>query len=58
MRRRSKIALVVPHEQLKGQDGVKEACRILFGDDAMRRYNEYFEQHETGYVEPLDSSAA
>lgn len=58
MRRRSKIALVVPHDQLEGQAGVKEACRILFGDDAERRYHEYFEQHETGYVEPLGTTAA
>lgn len=44
MRRRSKIALVVPHEALKDQAGVKEACRILFGSDADRRYAEYFDQ--------------
>lgn len=58
MRRRSKIALVVPHEQLQEQVGVMEACRILFGGDAERRYRQYFESHENGYVESLGSTAA
>ncbi|MEL6545735.1 MAG: glycerol-3-phosphate dehydrogenase C-terminal domain-containing protein, partial [Myxococcota bacterium] len=44
MRRRSKIELVVPREQLQGQDGVREACRILFGDQAEERYREYFDR--------------
>lgn len=42
LRRRSKIALVVPHEALRRAAGVREACRILFGDDADRKYDEYF----------------
>jgi glycerol-3-phosphate dehydrogenase len=44
LRRRSKIALVVPHEEIKHARGIREACAILFGDDAERRYREYFEQ--------------
>ena len=43
MRRRSKIALVTKHEDLRDAAGLKEACRILFGDDADARYAEYFE---------------
>ena len=42
MRRRSKIALVVPHETLRHADGIHEACEILFGDQAGRRYDAYF----------------
>ncbi len=42
LRRRSKIALVIPHDEVKRAEGIQEACRILFGDDASRRYEEYF----------------
>jgi glycerol-3-phosphate dehydrogenase len=42
LRRRSKIALVVPHEALRRASGVREACRILFGEEADRKYEEYF----------------
>jgi glycerol-3-phosphate dehydrogenase len=42
LRRRSKIALVVSREDLRRARGVKEACRILFGDEADRKYDEYF----------------
>ena len=42
MRRRSKIALVVPHETLRHADGIHEACEILFGDQAQQRYDAYF----------------
>lgn len=57
MRRRSKIALVVAHEELQGQSGVMEACRILFGSDAERRYREYFDDHASGYIEELGGAA-
>ncbi len=43
MRRRSKIALVVPHETLRQADGIHEACEILFGDQARAKYDAYFE---------------
>lgn len=55
MRRRSKIASVVPHEMLKEQRGVKEACRILFGQDADQRYDEYFEEFERADEEPIST---
>ncbi len=42
LRRRSKIALVIPHEDLKQAQGIYEACRILFGEQANKRYDEYF----------------
>jgi glycerol-3-phosphate dehydrogenase len=42
LRRRSKIALVVSHDVLEHAAGVREACRILFGDRADEKYAEYF----------------
>ncbi len=42
LRRRSKIALVVRHEDLRGAEGLREAARILFGDDADAKLAEYF----------------
>lgn len=44
LRRRSKIALVVRHEDIRQAEGLMEACRILFGDEAQARFDEYFEQ--------------
>lgn len=43
LRRRSKIALVVRHEDIKNAQGLMEACEILFGDQAQEKYDEYFE---------------
>ena len=45
LRRRAKVSLVVPHEQLRQSSGLKEACRVLFGNDAEERFNSYFELH-------------
>ena len=42
LRRRSKLALVVKHEDLKKSDGLWEACKILFAEDAADRWEEYF----------------
>ncbi|WP_346797827.1 FAD-dependent oxidoreductase [Halomonas sp. Bachu 37] len=42
LRRRAKIALVVGHEELRKSEGLKEACRMLFGDQAQQRFDEYF----------------
>jgi glycerol-3-phosphate dehydrogenase len=42
LRRRSKISLVVHHESLRRAVGLQEACRVLFGNDADRRFAEYF----------------
>lgn len=42
LRRRSKIALVVPQDGIREAPGLMEACRILFGAEAQARYDEYF----------------
>jgi glycerol-3-phosphate dehydrogenase len=42
LRRRSKISLVMHHDALARAKGLREACKIFFGDDADRRWEEYF----------------
>jgi glycerol-3-phosphate dehydrogenase len=42
LRRRSKLALVARHEDLKQSKGLKDACEILFGEEALERWKEYF----------------
>jgi glycerol-3-phosphate dehydrogenase len=42
LRRRSKIALVVRREEIERAAGLREACRILFGDEAEAKIAEYF----------------
>jgi len=43
LRRRSKIALVVPRRTIQHAEGMMEACEILFGkEQAHGRYDEYF----------------
>jgi glycerol-3-phosphate dehydrogenase len=42
LRRRSKIELVVRREEIERAPGLREACRILFGDEAEERLREYF----------------
>jgi glycerol-3-phosphate dehydrogenase len=42
LRRRSKIALVIARSELRDAPGLRDACRLLFGDEADARYNEYF----------------
>jgi glycerol-3-phosphate dehydrogenase len=42
LRRRSKIALVVRHEEIRAAPGLREACRILFGSEAEAKMEEYF----------------
>jgi len=44
LRRRAKVSLVVPHEDLRHSEGLKEACHMLFGDQAEERFNEYFDK--------------
>ncbi len=46
LRRRSKIALVVRTAELRRALGLREACRILFGDEADAKLREYFESVE------------
>ncbi len=41
MRRRSKIELVVRREELARAPGLREACQILFGEQAEERLREY-----------------
>ncbi len=45
LRRRSKISLVVRHGDLASARGLMDACRVLFGDDARTRYEEYLAEH-------------
>jgi glycerol-3-phosphate dehydrogenase len=42
LRRRSKIALVTRKSDLAAAPGLREACRMLFGDEADVRFEEYF----------------
>lgn len=42
LRRRSKIGLVIRREVLEAAQGMREGCRLLFGDDAQARFEEYF----------------
>lgn len=42
LRRRSKVALVVPRAQIERAPGLKQACEILFGAEAHARFTEYF----------------
>lgn len=42
LRRRSKIALVERREVIRESPGLMDACRILFGDEAQARHDEYF----------------
>lgn len=43
LRRRSKISLVVREEDIVSAPGLREACRILFGDDGDASLREYVE---------------
>jgi len=42
LRRRTKIALTVPRDSLREDPGMREACDVLFGNDANARFKEYF----------------
>jgi len=42
LRRRSKIALVIARGELRNAPGLREACHMLFGDEADARLEEYF----------------
>jgi glycerol-3-phosphate dehydrogenase len=50
LRRRSKISLVVSRDALVNAAGLKEACEILFGDQADTKWREYFETHHGATV--------
>jgi glycerol-3-phosphate dehydrogenase len=42
LRRRSKIALIATKAEMRDAPGLMEACRILFGDQAQMKFDEYF----------------
>lgn len=42
LRRRSRLALVVPQQQLRESEGLRKAAQILFGDKADAKLAEYF----------------
>jgi glycerol-3-phosphate dehydrogenase len=44
LRRRSKIAEVVRREDIRRAAGLREACRILFGEQAEEKRAEYFDE--------------
>jgi alpha-glycerophosphate oxidase/glycerol-3-phosphate dehydrogenase len=46
LRRRSKISLVVRHEDYAFSDSLREACEVLFGDEADAKLAEYLESVE------------
>lgn len=43
LRRRAMVSLVVPREKLINAKGLKEACAILFGDEADAKLQEYID---------------
>ena len=43
LRRRSKISLVVRQEDILSAPGLKEACEMLFGDEADAKLQEYID---------------
>lgn len=54
LRRRSKISLVVRAEKIHGAPGLREACDILFGDQAQAKLEEYLaSQAAEGAAETL-----
>ena len=44
MRRRSKIDLVVPDDEIRNSAGLSEVAEILFGEQAEHRLTEYFDE--------------
>ncbi|MBK8251454.1 MAG: FAD-dependent oxidoreductase [Polyangiaceae bacterium] len=44
LRRRSKIALVIREDAIRGAPGLREACRIMFGNEADMKIEEYFRE--------------
>ena len=42
LRRRSKIALLMPKDEIRNAKALLQACRILFGKDAKKKIDEYF----------------
>ena len=57
LRRRSKIALVISRDDLRRAPGLREACAILFGDQADAKLAEYFGDIPATSVLPALSAA-
>ncbi|MFC2990680.1 glycerol-3-phosphate dehydrogenase/oxidase [Halomonas tibetensis] len=47
LRRRSKVSLVVSEASIRRSPGLREACDILFGDQAQERLKEYLQEEST-----------
>jgi glycerol-3-phosphate dehydrogenase len=58
LRRRSKIALVLDYDEIRAADGIHEACELLFGDDAQRRYDEYFTEERREQLQEYRQASA
>lgn len=58
LRRRSKISLVVSAEEIRQAPGLREACEILFGDEAEAKLEEYLASaHAQSVGEVLSAGA-
>ena len=42
LRRRSKLSLIIRHEELKNSKSINDACKVLFGEKAEENWKEYF----------------
>jgi glycerol-3-phosphate dehydrogenase len=58
LRRRSKIALVVRHEDIRQAPGLMEACEMLFGARAQEKFDEYFQESSPEDQRPFAQSAS
>jgi hypothetical protein len=56
LRRRSKVALVVRRDELERSPGLREACRLFFGDAADERAREYFAEADA-YAAPAGADS-
>ncbi|MCH9816116.1 MAG: FAD-dependent oxidoreductase [Actinomycetia bacterium] len=55
LRRRSKIALVLGYDEIREAAGLREACELLFGDEADARIEEYFTPERAAASQALKS---
>lgn len=58
LRRRSKISLVVRTEDILSAPGLREACEILFGDEADEKLQEYIDTLEHRRTDPQSKASA
>ncbi len=58
LRRRSKISLVVRTEDILSAPGLREACEILFGDEADEKLQEYIDTLEHRRIDPHSKASA